>query len=429
MHSASKVAALIACCAAAASVMGCTTPNVHSSQIRGIAYVKLDDVVKHDPLYSQLANIDDAIAMVELVGASPRIPRSAAEIARESAQLRSEIASAQARTQHIIRQKQQAYAARTQAAVTAALTAAGVKNAANVAAAMGITSSQQQQQAELQAGRDLMAYRAGVVQQSNAAAENVVRQLQAEAAQRLQAKAQAEQQAESNLALRLSQQDASQRLAIQTRLSMLALGQSERRQLQAQLSQMQQRENALLNAQRAADQREYAAYRAQVMAQTNAAIHAQLANLQTQTQAKLVGRRNAVIQQLRGGVPPMPAASISPATRAQITHIADQFQQQYSHDVQDVIAQYEQTYAALEAQYATLHGADAAASSAAAQEVALLQQRRQTLYDQIVNHIRGEAERLAKAKGLDVVFSGVTAAAGGYNMTNELITDIESEHE
>lgn len=419
---------MIACCAAAAATWGCSSFDVHSSRIRGIAYVNLDDVVKHDPLYSQLNQIDDAIAMVELVGASPRVPHSAAEVARESAQLRAEIAAAQRRIQSIAAQKQQAYAARARAAIAAALAAAGVKNPANVAGAMGMVSAQQAQQAQIQAGKDLMTYRQSVVQQSSAAAQSIVRQLQREAAQKLQAKAQQEQQVESNLALRLSQEDAPRRIAIQTRLSMLALGQIERQTLQAELDQMQARENAAISAQRSADVRTYAAYRAQVEAQTNAAIHAQLTTLQSQTRDKLIGKRNAVIAQLRN-VAPMPVASISPATRAQIQQIAEQFQDQYTRDVQDAIAQYEQTNAALEVEYAMLHGADAEADSAEEQEVALLQQRRQTLYDQIVDHIRGEAERLAKAKGFDVVFSGVAAAAGGYNMTNELISDIESEHE
>jgi hypothetical protein len=428
MRSISRVAALIACGAAAAMTWGCSSFNVHSSGIRGIAYVNLDDVVKRDPLYSQLSQIDDAIAMVELVGAGPRVPHTAAEIARDSAQLRAQIGAAQQRIQSIVAQKQQTYAARARAAVTSALAAAGVKNPADVAAAMGAVSQQQQQQAQIQAGRDLMAYRQTVVQQSTATARGIVRQLQQEAAQKLQAKAQQEQQAESNLALRLSQQDAPRRLAIQTRLSMLALGQSERQKLQAQLSQIASSENAAIAAQRSADEREYTAYRTQVETQTTAAIHAQLGTIQSQTQAKLIGRRNAVVAQLRS-VAPVPSASIAPATRAQIRQIVQQLQDQYTRDVQDAIAQYEQTQAALEVQYAMLHGADAEASTAAQQEVALLQQRRQTLYDQIVNHIRTEAERLAKEKGFDVVFSDVTAAAGGYNMTNELISDIESEHE
>lgn len=426
MRLVSKVAPMIACAAATAFGVGCNPATV--SQAHGVAYVKLDDVVQRDPMYPQLQKIDDAIAMVELVGASPRVPRSAAEVAKESAQLRSEIAAAQQRTQRIIAQKQEEYSARARAAVTAALAAAGVKGAGNVAQTMGAVSAQQAQQAQMQAGRDLMAYRQTVVQQSNTAAQSIVRQLQAEASQKLQAKAQQEQQAESNLALRLSQQDAQQKLAIQTRLSMLALGQSERQQLQSQLSQMQAREDAAVAAQRAADQRAYNAYRAQLTAQTNAAVRAQIASIQTQTQAKLNGRRNAVVAQLRA-MTPAQSGTVSPATRAQIQKIGQQFQDQYQRDVQQVLSQYQQTEAALEVQYAQLNGADAAASAASQQEVAMLQQQRSTLYDQIVAHVQSEAARFAKQKGFDVVFSDIDGAAGAYDLTNDLISYIESEHQ
>jgi hypothetical protein len=400
---------------------------VQSTQAKGIAYVDLDEVVKHDPLYPQLSNIDQAIAMVELTGASPRIPRNPAEIAKESAALRAQMQAAQARTARIVAQKREDYQSRARAAVVAALAAAGVKNATNVAQAMGVASAQQMQQAQIAAGRDLLAYRQSVVQQSNSAAAGIIRQLQREAAQKLQAKLQQEQQAESNLSLRLSQQDAQQRLAIETRLSMLALSESERKDLQNQLAAMQSKESSAMSAQRSADQRAYAAYRKQVMAQTNAAIRTQLARIQNTTKAELLGRRNAVVAQLRQLSPSAPP--LSPATRAQIEQIAGRFQQQYQQDIQSVVDQYEQTQAALEAQYDQLRGAGAAAAAASSQEISLLQERRATLYDQIAAHVRTRAQRLAQQKGFNLVFSGVTAAVGAHDMTNELIADIESEHE
>ncbi|HEY9085286.1 MAG TPA: hypothetical protein VIN40_05025 [Candidatus Tyrphobacter sp.] len=418
---------MIALCAAGASLPGCNRLDVNSPGIRGIAYVRLDAVMAHDPLYPQLSHIDDAIAMVTLEAAGPRVPRSAAEIAREDARLRAEMAAAQQRTQRIVTQKQQEYAAHARTAIAKALAAAGVSGA-NVAAAMGQVSAQQVQAAQVQAGRDYMAYQQSVVQQGNSAAGSLVRQLQSEGYQKLQAKASQEQQAETDLSLRLSQQDAAKRLSIQTRLSMLALDDATRRQLQAQLNAITQREAAAISVQRAADQRAFAAYRAQVTAQTNAAIRAQLSQIQSETQAKLVGRRNAVGAQLRS-LAPSPNASISPATQAQIRAIAQQFQQQYQNDVQNVLATYAETRDALIVQDALLHGADAAANSASAQETQILQQQRQALYEQIFSRIQREAERLAKDRGFSVVFSNVTAAAGGYDMTNDLIHDIESEHE
>lgn len=428
MRSASKAAVMIALCAVGTSLAGCNRLDVNSQQIRGIAYVRVADVMKHHPLYSQLSRIDDAIAMVGLAGTGPRVPRSAAAIAREDSRLRSEMQAAQQRTERIVAQKQQDYAARERAAVSAALAAAGVKSAANVAAALGRVSSQQAQQAQVQAGRDFAAYQRSVVQQGNSTAAHIVQQLQREANEKLQAKAAQEQQAESDLSLRLSQQDATRRLAIQTRLSMLALDTATRRQLQGELTAINRRESEAMAAQRAADQRAFLSYRAQVMAQTNAAMREQLSLVRDQTRSEIVGRSNAVRAQL-GALPPAANVPLSPATRAQIRHIAQQFQQQYQDDVRGVITEFTQTRDALEAQYATLHGADAAAASATAQEVAILQQRRQLLYNQMQAQIQREAERLAKKQGLKVVFVDVTAAPGGYDMTNELIADIENLHE
>jgi hypothetical protein len=427
MRSASKAAALIALCAAGASFAGCNRLDVNSPGIRGIAYVRVDSVMPHDPLYSQLSRIDDAIAMVGLQAAGPRVPHTAAEVAQEDARLRAEIAAAQQRTQRIVTQKQQDYGNRARAAIAKALAAAGVRGS-NVAALMGQVSTQQSRAAQMQAGRDYMAYQQSVVQESNSTAGSLVRQLQSEANEKLQAKAMQEQQTETDLSLRLSQQDAARRLSIQTRLSMLALDDATRRQLQGQLNEINEQESAATSAQHATDQRDFAAYRAQVLAQTNAAIRAQLSQIQDETQAKLVGRRNAVGAQLRS-LAPAPAASISPATQAQIRTIALQFQTQYQDDVQNVLAEFAETRDALIVEDAMLHGADATANGAASQETQILQQQRQALYQQIYGHIQSEAVRLAKEKGFNVVFSGFTAAAGGYDMTNDLIHDIESEHE
>jgi Skp family chaperone for outer membrane proteins len=58
-----------------------------------------------------------------------------------------------------------------------------------------------------------------------------------------------------------------------------------------------------------------------------------------------------------------------------------------------------------------------------------LQKRRDDLYKDIVNQIQREASRIAKDQGFSIVFNGVDAAAGGYDMTNEVTKDVESLHE
>ncbi|MGB9652654.1 MAG: hypothetical protein WCB01_12715, partial [Candidatus Cybelea sp.] len=111
-------------CVALLTIAGCA-PNVHSSAIRGAGYVRIDEVVKHHPLYGQISALDDAIAAINLRAAGPQVPLGAAQIATQTAQLNRELRDAQVRTNKILAQKQQDYVRREQQAVSAALTAAG----------------------------------------------------------------------------------------------------------------------------------------------------------------------------------------------------------------------------------------------------------------------------------------------------------------
>ncbi|MBV8529943.1 MAG: hypothetical protein JO104_01380, partial [Candidatus Eremiobacteraeota bacterium] len=66
-------------------------PNVHSSAVRGTGYVRLDEVVKRHPLYAQLSQLDDAIAAIDLQSVAPQVPRTASQIAAQTAQLNREL--------------------------------------------------------------------------------------------------------------------------------------------------------------------------------------------------------------------------------------------------------------------------------------------------------------------------------------------------
>lgn len=69
------------------------------------------------------------------------------------------------------------------------------------------------------------------------------------------------------------------------------------------------------------------------------------------------------------------------------------------------------------------------ATGAAAKELGALQARRSALYGQIVAQVQRDAARLAKDEGFSIVFDNVRAAAGGYDLTNQVIKDVESQHE
>ena len=417
----------LALAVAGCGLVGCV--DVHSSSIRGTGYVRMDEVVKHHPLYGQLTQLDDGIAAINLAAAAPHVPLNASQIAAQTAVLNRELRDAQNRANAILAKKQQDYAARERQAVAAALQAAGINPGAYVSGQMTATSQQQVRQAAAAANQDYLAYQQSVVAQSNAAGSAIERQLQQQAAQAYAAKAAQLQQNETDLSLRLSQADAAQRLAIKTRLSNLALDENTRKQLDNQLAALNSKEGAAIETQRRADAATLAAYRAQLDAQTGASVRAQVGAIAGQTQAKLAERRNAVGAQLRSlGAPALPA-NLPAGVRQKLAAIHNQFTAQFQADAASTVADYQSTKTDLDRQFAALHGADVGATGAAAKELEALQKRRDALYKQIVDQITSEASRIAKERGFSIVVDHVAGAAGGYDLTNDLIKDVESLHE
>ena len=169
---------------------------------------------------------------------------------------------------------------------------------------MSATSSQQAQQAASAANADFMAYQQSVVAADSAASAAIARQLQVQANQKYRAKAEQLQQKRDGPVAAPSQADATQRLAIKTRLSNLALDEATRKQLTSQLAAIDAKETAAIETQRRADAATLKAYRAQLGAQTDVAVRTQVGAIQGQTRAKIAQRRNEVGAQLRNIGPP-----------------------------------------------------------------------------------------------------------------------------
>jgi hypothetical protein len=425
MSSASNVRALVALILLA----GCS-PNVHSSAVRGTGYVRLDEAVKHHPLYAQLSQLDDAIAAIGLQAAGPQVPKGARQIAVQTAELNRELRAAQERANKILAQKQRDYAQREQQAVRAALAAAGIQGSGALAAQqMSSASAAQAQQAARAADADFMAYQQSVVAQDNAATNSIAKQLQTQAEQKYRAKAEQLQQNETDLSLRLTQQDAAARLAVKMRLSNLAMDPAARKQAQSQLQALNSKEVSAVTVQRDADAATLRAYRAQLDRETSGAIRSQVGAIQAQTQAKLQEHRNAVTSQLRSLGPAATPPNLPPSVQAEITRIHRQFLGRFQADAGKTIDEYNATKSDLDRQFAALHGADVGATGAAAKELGSLQKRRSDLYQQIVGQVERDASRIAKDRGFSIVFINIRAAAGGYDMTNQVIKDVESQHE
>ncbi|HKU68351.1 MAG TPA: OmpH family outer membrane protein [Candidatus Baltobacteraceae bacterium] len=432
MRSSRAAAAFLAALALAACAHA---PKPDDPNVRGIGYVRIEDVIKVHPLYPQLSQLQDSIDALNLkaLGASA-VPRTAAQIAQETKELNSELKAAQDRANAILRQKQTDYEQREQAAIRAALAAAGQGTNGNApVSAMQNVTAQQAQQVTAQANADFAAYQKSVIAQDNAAVRKISEQLSARADAAYRQKATQLQEKESQLSLELSQQDASKRLDLRMKLGNLALSDAQRKQYRDELAALDANESAVVQAQRKRDQQELAAYQKQLRDQTSKQIAAQVSAIHSETTAKLQSRRNEVSQQvssqLQGLRPAAVPSNLPAATRDKLAQIDKQFKSQFKADAQKTIDQYQATKADLDAQYAALQGADGAATGAANKQVSDLQHQRDDLYNKMVEQVKRDAGTVAAKRGLQVVFISVVAAPGGIDLTNDVEKDIESLHQ
>ena len=429
----SKFAALLL---AAFSLAGCAhQPQPNDPNVRGIGYVRVEDVIKKHPLYPQLSQLQDSIDALNLkaLGAAA-VPRTSAQIAQETKELNNELKQAQDRANTILRQKQADYQQREQAAIRAALAAAGQGTNGNASvSAMQNVSAQQAQQVASQANADFQAYQKSLIAQDNAASQRVSQQLSARASEAYRQKATKLQEKESQLSLELSQQDASKRLDLRMKLGNLALSDAQRKSYRDQMSALDAKEAAAVDAQRKLDQQELAKYQQQLRAQTSRQIAQQVGKIHADTQAKLQARHDEVSKQvssqLAGLQPAAIPTNLPAATRDKLAQIDKQFKSQFQADAQKTIDQYQTTKADLDAQYAALQGADGAATGAAGKQIGDLQHQRDDLYNKMVDQIKRDAATVAAKRGLQVVFVSVVAAPGGIDLTNDVEKDIESLHQ
>ncbi len=415
----------------AVAVGGCSRVDVHSNSIRGIAYVRVDDVIKHDPLYPQLQQIGNAIAAINFQASLPHAPLTAAQIVQQTKELGAQLAQAQTRADQIIAAKQQDYQKQERDADIAALKSAHIDPASvGLSAQMNATSQAQAQAAAIAAQKGFAQYQKSVVAQDGKALSGIAQQLSAQAGQKFRARAEQYQQDESDLSLRAAQQDSGQRIELRTKLSTVALSAAQRASIQSQLAALDKKEADELAAMHAEHTRELAAYSKELGDQTTAAIRKQQSAIQAQTSAKLSARRDQVGSELRSlGGAPAATASIPPDVRAKLGQIHTQYAARFQADAQQAVEEYNQTRDDLNRQFQALHGQDVGATGAAAKQERDLQKRYNDLQAQIQSQIQREAVRLAKEMGFTTVLDNVTAANGGYDLTNDLIHDIESQHE
>jgi hypothetical protein len=225
------------------------TPDATPQAADGrVGYVRMEELVKVHPLYSQLAHLDEDMQALQLQSVGPNVARNGADIATAERSLQHELEVAADRTKKILGQKQAEYARREQAAIAAAIgaTSGAGPSGAGIAGNVARDARAQQQDAARLAQANFEAYRRQVVDQSNAAASSLQESLAERATRTVRAKAEELTKSEADFALQQVTEDAPERLSLRTKLSNLALDDDSRADVKKQLDALDAKESDAL---------------------------------------------------------------------------------------------------------------------------------------------------------------------------------------
>jgi predicted site-specific integrase-resolvase len=405
-----------------------------------VGYVRMAELVKVHPLYSQLARLDDDLQALQLRALGGNIARSGADVQHEELVLQHELDAAAAQTKIALAGKEQEYTRREQAAIAAALGAgagASGPGGAQIASGMQAAAGLQAADVERAANQNLQTYRSELVKQDEDAVRSLQTSLSQRAAREYGARAEFLQKSEADFALQQATEDSSERLALRTKLSNLALDDAARADVKSQLDALDKKESDALGAMKNRDESTLAALRQRLHATAAFELNEQVAQIRKRTIAKInertVDTRQSLIGQIGriagpGGGPVIPGG-VSPDMKAKLTALHAKFQTDFNHDASKTIAQFQKTRSDLTRRFQALEGVDSDAQSGASKEMNDLQRQRGDLYNQMVAQIGREVKVLAQQRGINFVTSDVVAPAGGVDLTADAEKDIESLHE
>src|SRR5271156_9270 len=422
----------VAACSHAASTGGSAIPGSGR-----VGYVRMDELVKVHPLYSQLARLTDDVQALQLRSLGAELASSGVDIRREEIELQHELDAAAAETRDELGRKQREYAKREQAAIMAALGGAVGPGGNAIANGVAATAQVQEQNAALVAQQNFNAYRNQLIAQGDAATRSLEESLAERAERTYRARAEQFDRAEADFALQQAGNDAAARLSLHTRLSNLALDDASRADVQKQLDALDQKEADALGALKNRDQATLAVLQKQLHDQVHTELAADMAQIRTHMIAKIGERdedtRRQLLGQLGGPVTVTQGVAVSsamsPAVRARLQALHDQYQRDFDEDAQQTLAQFRKTRADLTKHFQDISGIDADAQVGASKEMASLQRQRGDLYNEMVEQIDREVKAIAAQRGISVVVSDVVAPAGGVDLTSDAEKDIESLHE
>jgi len=438
LRSALVAAALLGLC----TLTDCARSTGNGQAASGVGYVRMKELVTKHPLYGQLSKYDDDIAALQLrsIGGA-QVASTGSGLARQEAELQRELEQAADRTRELLKEKQTEYQDRENAAIKEALAAAGgppPPGAAAIAGQMQATSNDQARQVAAQAQTNLEVFRKETIAQDDAAVKALRRSLAERADRTYRAKAEELREKESAFSLQLANADATQRLALRTKLSNLPLDDASRKDITDQLAALDRKESDALVPLRNRDQATLAALQAQLRSETTAEFNREVAEIHKRTNAKLADRatqtRSQLVRQLGGSIgAPTTVTAAAPAMsgdmKAKLLALHKKYQDDFQKDADQTVKAFYKTKDDLGRRFAELRGVDVGAQGDVQRQIQTLQRQRDELYAQMIDQIGREVKLVAERRAVAVVFSDIIAPVGGIDLTDDAEKDIESLHE
>jgi hypothetical protein len=423
-------------------IAGCAQNAAGTGTVsKQVGYVQTDDLVKRHPLYAELTRVDDGIAALQIRAETAGPDLTPDEIARQDKALQVELNTAADRAQKALHDLQTDFAKRENADVQALIQQAGGALPAPPANAIhngAVTESNNQAnnaRAATQSG--LESYRDAQIKAGQASLDAARRTLADRADAQYRAKAEELQQKESNFSLAQSHDHAAERLTLRTKLSNLALDDTERAETRARLDAIDREEADALAAVRNRDQAELAAYHQtlgkqmqdELAKRTDAIRKDMVAKMNSQQQAV---QQNVISQIGKDGKMTVVAgggAGYTPDLRSKLDALHQKYQTDFNKEAKVTVDDFQKTKAELSKRYARLHGVDVEAAQSTQREIDRLKKQRDDLYDQIVSEIDSQVRAIAEKRGVNVVVGKVVAPAGGVDLTSDTEKALETLHQ
>lgn len=397
---------------------------------KGVGYVDIEKVVQAHPLHVELDALQAQITLLSGQSQNAPVPQTAAQ-QQALAAMQASLAAADQQFQQELNARRGYYQQREAAAV-AALQAQASHASAPIGQQLGV----QAQKIQLDALKAYGDYQKQLYQADNQHLQQVARQLQQSVGLKIGARrAQLEKQ-ETDYQISLARGSQSQRLNLKAQLENLNLSQTERQQAQSQLTNIETREEAMINQLKARDNADLKAYEsgqqrdaaarynearlaamkdtaANLQArqkQTNEQLHTQLSGIGTQYQQQVASANAALTK--------------DPRARVQMEKIHAENQAQYSAEFNKAMAIYQQTRRQLVDKYSAIAHMQFQDDAALADQAQRLSAQRRDLYSKIVTQSQSQIADIARKAGISIVFASVRGAGNAVDLTDQVVKAI-----